>query len=946
MNSKNLLKFSVLFLLGGVIILSNYSPNTYLSGWDNLHPEFNFALNIKRSIFSSWQEYQGLGLLGGMGHASFLPHQIILWIASVIIPQNLIRYAYHFSLLLTGCLGAYFLAKKIFEDKDGENKEAAGIVAAIFYVFNLATLQMFNVPYEAYSTHFAFLPWLFLTFINYLNSSTKKNLIFLTLVNILAVPQGYVGTFFLVYCILLGLFLVFQLKKLKRILIIILITFLTNAFWLLPNLYFVATSSNININSKINLMSTEDNFLKNKKYGGLENTSLLKGFWFDNTELGLNREKINQMETWENYLQNPLVTILGYIIFIICIFGAIYSFKTKTKQLILFLPPAILSFIVISNNTIVLKDIASLFYKIPLFSQIFRFPFTKFAIALSLFLALFYSQAFSSILPKAKKTITATLIFFICIIAPVIFTGKILTGNLFYERVKVSIPSEYFQVFDFFKKQDRNTRIANLPQVSFWGWTLYNWNYTGSGFLWYGIEQPILDRAFDPWSNYNENYYWELSYALYSKNLPLVESVLEKYQINWIILDENVINPTSPKALLFEDTKAMLANSEIIKLEKEFGRIKIYKVNLKTPVKDYLFVSEQLPTVGPKYNWTNLDVASIQKGNYETSESPKYYYPFRSLFTGRKAEEKEFNVTETDNSFIISNNIFIDSSKYKLTIPNKNDLVFVNGQNLEVSYNHKISVNSENGKISVELPKIKGLYSFEQNINNKTVLNLPDHPHNLSYLIRIESKNIKGKSLLFWVENPNLRRSDLETNLTKFKILNSSFYIVPPMERDGLGYTLHFDNISIGDEIAINELGKITVNQIPYNFLTNLVFVKDEGEIQPETYSVNSTHPNPSLYEINIKDLKVGESTIVLSQSFHNGWNAYKVNKNIPGILAPLFGEKIKNHVLINNWENGWKVEKGLLEKDNKIIITFLPQYLEYLGFILLALPFVILFRR
>ncbi len=68
---KQLPLFLLLFLVAALII-GNYRPGTWLTGWDNLHPEFNFSINAKRAFFSVWQEYQGLGLLSGMAHAADL----------------------------------------------------------------------------------------------------------------------------------------------------------------------------------------------------------------------------------------------------------------------------------------------------------------------------------------------------------------------------------------------------------------------------------------------------------------------------------------------------------------------------------------------------------------------------------------------------------------------------------------------------------------------------------------------------------------------------------------------------------------------------------------------------------------------------------------------------------------------------------------------------------
>ena len=92
--SKFKIPFGGFIILLVVIVLGviNHKSGTILTGWDNLHPEFALDVNIKRSLFAVWQEYQGLGLLGGMGHASDLVRQVILLLLSTVIPMELIRY--------------------------------------------------------------------------------------------------------------------------------------------------------------------------------------------------------------------------------------------------------------------------------------------------------------------------------------------------------------------------------------------------------------------------------------------------------------------------------------------------------------------------------------------------------------------------------------------------------------------------------------------------------------------------------------------------------------------------------------------------------------------------------------------------------------------------------------------------------------------------------------
>ena len=299
------------------MFLTNYQFGTWLSGWDNLHPEFDFFLNVKRTFFSVWQEYQGLGLLGGMGHGSDLIRQIILWLISFIVPNSFSRYLFHFSMLLVGAIGIYKLLDYLL--MGGERKKIASLAGGIFYLFNLATLQMFYVPLEVYSSHFAFLPWLFWANLKFLEIGGKRQFLLLVFINILSLSQGYVATYFLVYFMALSIvllsYLIWQKKQaFIRIVIAVITVLIINSFWLLPNLYFVATNSEVNLNAKINQMATEDNFLKNQKFGDLKNTALLKGFWLDNVEINDDGNAEYQFKPWINYFNNHCCW--GFLLFL------------------------------------------------------------------------------------------------------------------------------------------------------------------------------------------------------------------------------------------------------------------------------------------------------------------------------------------------------------------------------------------------------------------------------------------------------------------------------------------------------------------------------------------------------------------------------------------------------------------------------------------------------
>jgi hypothetical protein len=93
--------------------------------------------------------------------------------------------------------------------------------------------------------------------------------------------------------------------------------------------------------------------------------------------------------------------------------------------------------------------------------------------------------------------------------------------------------------------------------------------------------------------------------------------------------------------------------------------------------------------------------------------------------------------------------------------------------------------------------------------------------------------------------------------------------------------------------------------------------------------------------------------TLYLSQSYHPGWKAYIVKhetsnvKHFLNTFFPfIFGKEIKEHVLVNNWANGWRLKEPSKPADQStLIIIFLPQYLEFLGFLLLLIIFTFLIK-
>ncbi len=69
----------ILVLIALIIAFKNYSPDTFLSGWDTLHPEFDYKLNLIRTRSGVFRTEQGLGALASHAHMVEVVRIFILW---------------------------------------------------------------------------------------------------------------------------------------------------------------------------------------------------------------------------------------------------------------------------------------------------------------------------------------------------------------------------------------------------------------------------------------------------------------------------------------------------------------------------------------------------------------------------------------------------------------------------------------------------------------------------------------------------------------------------------------------------------------------------------------------------------------------------------------------------------------------------------------------------
>jgi hypothetical protein len=895
--------FVILILtLGLVLAFINYTPGTFLSGWDTLHPEFNFGLAFERQISGVFRIEQGLGAVAAHSHMADLPHTTILYLLSFIFPMNTLRYLYIFLTLIAGPVGMYFFLNKfVIKDK------ISSFLGSTFYLLNLGTIQIFAVPFEMFTTQYAVLPWLFLFATEYIYSKEKSlnKLLLFSLITFLATPMAYAATLWYVWFFIFILYLAClnlfdrSFSILKKSLILISTTLAINSFWILPNLYFALNYGKEISEALINQLFSPQAFLYNKEFGNIKDIALMKNFLFDWNVYG-GKDFIPLLLPWINHLKQMPIQLIGFFFALVAFAGIITGYLKKNKILISLLFPLLFClFFLINDNPPTDFLYNFLQNKIPLFKEAFRFPDDKILGIFTFVFALYFAQGQKMILNFLKKFKIVYLLIILSLIAYYNFPA--FKGNLISPFMRVEIPKDYFKMFDWFNNQEKTARVANLPIQSPWGWEYYNWysnkpSFQGADFLQFGIKQPLLNRDFDRWNKSNEQYYREMAQAIYSQNSAKLINVLKKYNIKYVFLDKSVIAPEQgnyPQILFLKETKNLLENNSNVQQVFNSGSLSVYQVNtysqnvqiMKNPVS-----VEQAPSVS--YD----DFVYSKYGDYVTYSDPSknaVTYPFGNIinnenqilsgfnFSSFSAVGKEYNV-------VLSNNPTNDCSAETSVNSESKMKILQDGSGKFIRY-------------SSPLMPLCNRYSF------------PNIPREKSYLVSVTSKNISGLPLKLCVQNFISKRCDLFTQLSPFSTFKEEKFLLPPMEK-GVGFDIILNNFAIKGSPAINDLLSIKIIPFPYAEVSQI-----------EKY-------NP---EYSFKDT----SFIAYSQSFDKDWKAYEM-KNInllTSTFPSLFGKELKEHVLVNNWANGWEIPSSKSKvQSSKYIIVFWPQYLEYLGFAIL----------
>ena len=960
----------ILIFIVGFISWSNYTPGTYLSGWDTLHPEFNFALYLKRIFWGVWQEHQGLGALSVQSQAGEFGHLLLTWALSLFLPQNMVRYVFFILTLVFASLGSYFfILKGVLYGKENFSSKLASFIGALFYLLNLGTIQQYYVPLEMFAVHFATLPWLFLLVINFLRTGGKKNLLWFFVVNLFAASSSHTPTLFYVYLALLALYLFFwllvnfKLKTIKRILVILGITALLNFFWMAPNIYYLMGHSGEVQQSKIHSDFTPEAFLQSKSYGTFNDLVYLKNFLFNWRQFDFSKNTYEDlMSVWSDHLGQKGIREINYTLIGLAIFGFMVAIFKKNKVIICLFPlAAVCVFFLINSNPPFESVFELLRNKLPLLKEGLRFPFTKFSFAYTFCLSSTIGFILAWIIEKLRFLVIKIPVGLVVISAVVYLSFPIFKGFLFDPAMKIKLPNEYFEVFEWFRQKDPSARIAKLPLNTFWGWNFYSWGYQGAGFSWFGLEQPILEREFDRWGPYNESFYNEVSYILYkynaldtqneegktaqkikkaveeenAKTVAEFEKVLAKYRVKYLLLDESVINAGGSSKLLFiPQIKELIANSETIKEEVKFGFITVYSVAtpFNTVWAPESFVAVDVDTIYSKYDFVYHDFKDyITFPSTDNQEiTPSTGYPFVN-FDKRSA----VSISVSADQLIIENN----TQKAKAIFPVKDRLSedFSLKRGFEKAYNCDLK---KIGAVTKENLGDRIIYKADRGGVSCDYFYYPEMSGNRAWIMHIKGENLKGRSLKVYLQNLVTSRMDLEELLPEGNF--DAYYVVFPSQitselisTENSGYTLNVETRSFGKVGSENVIEVIEFIPFDIDYLTSLTSSGEAPQKIENNLQISSVKKwGTSAYSLKPQSGTSGNrGLIALGQGYDEGWKAFTVDSQNRSL-------KKLTHVKVNGWANGWLVEAG---QDLPVVIVYWPQILQWLGLALVPLILMVI---
>ena len=545
-----------------ILVLLVFTISILSIGWgknlisnDNYSPELNPTLSISRYIESpAWRSYRVLGFASESEQADVF-RSVIFGVLKPILPDWILGQMFYLVCLF---VGSFFIGKLVStfikESKLKKYTNLAFLFSSITYLTTLWTMWLFYQSMSPYISNFGFLPLLLWSIYLFVKKDNLKNALFLFLSSIIYSSTNVIATLFVVNFIFISSFVIFLVlnqkvnlkEKLFRILKTIGLFLLTQLFWILPFIHYTATSSGDIINSFTNrtitssVIDLESDMQTTINSARFYNRTL---FEVDNDEYFF--PMAEEFQVYDFY------KVLGLVPAFFGLLGLIFGIVKKNYKLIFWGVFAIGSWFLIKVTNPPLGEVfVWMQNNIPLFKQVFRWPFSKLGeillisiVLLSTFGIIYFHSFLGSFFSKRiiKKILIFTTIPLVLLFS-LAYAEYMFRGDLFPKRALVEIPNEYFEFGEYLKENELDGRIYYAPPANNNYFREYEWGFWGSQFISYIVPNPIMDMSSAIGSDVSENALLEINNVVRNGNTERFKKLLDQYDVEYVLYDESIVS--------------------------------------------------------------------------------------------------------------------------------------------------------------------------------------------------------------------------------------------------------------------------------------------------------------------------------------------------------------------------------------------------------------------
>lgn len=958
---------AVLLSICVLFAILSYKSGTYLTGWDNIHLEFNYRAYLYTSFYGTWQDFQGLGTPTGISFTADLGRTLALLPFVLLFPTDLVRWIAILSMMITGPIGMFFLMRDVVlvGDKNYDRRNIVSLVSGVFYLLNLGTLQVFYTPTEMFTSQYGLLPLLLFFISKTIDTPSPRNLVILFILSFIGASMAITPTLFIPYAIIVVILFIASLikrKKLTPLILVGVILILSNIHWVIPTVISIPDTSDTVLNSTSSRFVSEDIKIRSQLSSSVDNFTQLKGIWFYTNDAEIEDSSVRStslMGDWDQHVSSNIIKSINYAYFALVCFGLVISFDKRYRYSIIFASSFLIgSIMLIGDNGptgvvfTFLRDLN------PIVEEIFRFPFTKFSI-ITIF-------AFAGLLGIAIHFIITTVtnykdnskalfpkqlfIAFVIIFPLFVAMSPALSGGFINETMKQDIPSEYFQTFEWYRDRGSSGRVLVMPIDSPYGWIYNEWGYRGSGLLWYGIEQPIIDRAFDVWGRENETAYQEFKQAIVQQDGELFENLIRKYNVDSVIYDRSSIGLLNSKEALEERHLAIIGDSDLLSNSQAFGDIQIYYRN--EPPSSATLVQDPIRTQ-KREDWSHEDIIYNSLGSYIYTEDPDLTPLFPSIDIRNENNilrypDGDFGLSAS-NLELTGNLHLIDSATGEVikgtSVDSSSTVPLIIGPENELSISIGTPVfqltrdrNPDNNEYALQEcmeqeflaidPEEAGFVLESSKDNQCFFIYLPFLESEKSYLTEIDITKKSGGNLEIGVSDPDsfvqsINHVTLERNNRK-----KALVLVNPSKTAESGRTFSFVTQKYQNINTSYLLNELRVFEYPYNDITSVIASEDLVlPNAPNTIEIEAIKSGKTDHLLFLQEEILSNANVVsIDQAYNDNWIAIHFEDK-PNYLERqfpyLFGDILdsQTHQVLNGWQNSWEVNK-----QGYYYIAFWPQ--------------------